>query len=98
MTTEAKVLPTKHLEAIGKVVVDFQDLEASITNAMLAFMSTRNTVKTEFFNQLVINELPFTSRLKLLSLFIEIYTQKVIDTEDLTRTERRMARGGLSIP
>lgn len=88
MSTDSKALPSEHLEEIGKVVVGFQDLEVSITCAMLALMSTQSSVKTELFNHLVINELSFTSRLKLLSLFIEIYTQKVIDAEELSSTQK----------
>lgn len=77
MNENAKTVGLKftdnHYIAIGKLVVAFQMIELTISSN-LARLVNPNLLSSEWsFSNLLINELSFTNRLKLLSNFIETH-------------------------
>lgn len=63
----------EHYIALGKMVIAFQDLEEAITYGIAFLMHPEDQRQALGFTHTVLNELPFTSRLKLLSNYIETH-------------------------
>lgn len=62
-----------HYIALGKMVVQFQELEQAITIGLLRLMQPTDLGLAFGFTHTVINELSFANRLKLLSNFVETH-------------------------
>ncbi|HQS59436.1 MAG: hypothetical protein B7Y56_09865 [Gallionellales bacterium 35-53-114] len=77
MPTSETVEPLKftdeHYIALGRMVVQFQELEQAITIALAQFMQPKDIGLALGFTHTVIIELSFATRLKLLSNFVETH-------------------------
>lgn len=77
MTTTETVAPLKfsdeHYIALGKMVIQFQELEQAITVGLARLMDPNDLERSLGFTHTVLNELSFANRLKLLSNFIETH-------------------------
>lgn len=64
-----------HYAALGRVIVEFQSLEQVVTFALARFMHTNESTPPNF-SFLILNELSFANRLKLLNIYINIHPFK----------------------
>lgn len=70
---EPLVFTDAHYIALGKLVVQFQELEQAITFGLARLMQPKDLELAFGFTHTVLNELPFANRLKLLSNFVETH-------------------------
>ena len=67
--------PDEHYNVLGRLLVEFQVLESSITHALCILIKLDNDSRFIDFTFTMMNELPFKNRLKLLSNFIETHPE-----------------------
>lgn len=67
---ESEKLPKKHYEVLGRIFVAFQDLEEVVMYSLANLTRPKNHLEFEVRYFLILNELPFRNRVKLLRNFL----------------------------